>query len=403
MSQPTPVLPFARGGRLLILVAALMLAMPAAASGQIFELPRPDSIDTRSFGVSVAVHGDVAVVGASGEDVCGTNSGAAYVYERDTTDGAWNRAARLTPSECREGAFYGETLDVHDGQIIISASSEFFAAPKSNAAYVYERDTTGTWRETARLTGAVGRNEGAFAAGVAIQNNRAVITTSGNIDGNYGGAVYVFDYDAERDFWRRTARLRASQGVKRGVMGGSLAMDGSRIAVSASTYFEREPGSVYIFEQEDDGTWTESEILTDIDDFFISLSLHGNRLIVGQSRAGDKDSGVATVYQDLGATWTKTATLRPSTPYESGAFGSTVSIDDDWALVTGYDEQLGRDFNIDRVVYAFRRDDDGWPQRRIIDIGRVAFGAAIDQDGPVAIISSVPETEAGSAYIVYLR
>jgi hypothetical protein len=72
--------------------------------------------------------------------------------------------------------------------------------------------------------------------------------------------------------------------------------------------------------------------------------------------------------------------------------------------VTGYDEQLGKDFNIDRVVYAFRRNDDGeWPQRRIIDIGRIGFGAAIDQNGPVAIISSVPETEEGAAYIFYLR
>jgi len=188
------------------------------------------------------------------------------------------------------------------------------------------------------------------------------------------------------------------------VLGGALAIDDTRIAVAASTYFGREPGSVYIFEQSENGSWEQSEIIPNIDDFFISLSLHGTRLIVGQSRAGRKDSGIATVYEDLGATWSKVATLRPSTPYESGAFGSTVSMHGDWALVTGYDEQLGQDFNIDRVVYAFRRDDSGsWPQRRIIDIGRVAFGAAIDQDGTAAIISSVPETEAGSAYVVQLR
>jgi len=389
----------------ILLVALALLSagvMPVAA--QIFELPRPDTSDTRSFGVSVAMAGDVAVVGASGENECGTNSGAAYVYERDSTDGAWSRAARLTPSECREGAFFGETVDVDGNRIIISASSEFFASPKSNAAYIFERDATGDWAEAARLTGAVGREEGAFAADVAIQGDRAVVTTSGDVDGAFGGTVYVFDFDSERDFWRRTARLRAEQGVQRGVLGGALAIDDTRIAVAASTYFGREPGSVYIFEQSENGSWEQSEIIPNIDDFFISLSLHGTRLIVGQSRAGRKDSGIATVYEDLGATWSKVATLRPSTPYESGAFGSTVSMHGDWALVTGYDEQLGQDFNIDRVVYAFRRDDSGsWPQRRIIDIGRVAFGAAIDQDGTAAIISSVPETEAGSAYVVQLR
>ena len=392
----------------LLLVSGLVIGLwtfrPVPAMAQIFELPRPDSTGTLSFGVSVAVHGDIAVVGASGEDVCGSNSGAAYVYERDPDDGAWSRVARLTPSECREGAFFGETVDVHDRRMIISASSEFFAAPRSNAAYVYERGDDGSWTEIARLTGAVGRDEGVFAADVAIQNDRAVVSTSGNIDGEYGGTVYVFDYDAEIDFWRRTTRLRASRGVAEGVLGGTLALNGQRIAVAASTYFAREPGAVYVFEQGDDGSWTEATILQDIDDFFISLSLDDDTLIVGQSRAGRDDSGVAAVYQDQGNAWTQVATLRPSTPYESGAFGSTVSVNNGWALVTGYDEQLGQDFNIDRVVYAFQQQDDStWPQRRIIDIGRVAFGAAIDQDGPTAIISSVPGSGAGSAYIVSLR
>ncbi len=386
-----------------VLACVILGGFPISAVAQIFELPRPDTSETRSFGVAVAVHEDVAVVGASGENVCGENSGAAYVYERDDT-GGWGRAARLTPSECREGSFFGEQVDVHGGRIIISASSDFFAAPKSNAAYIYERSGTGAWTEAARLTGAVGRDEGAFAADVAIQGERAVVSTSGNIDGKFGGTVYVFDYDAERDFWRRTARLRAKDGVKNGVLGGTLSFDGPRIAVAASTYFDRRPGSVYVFEQVGEREWEESAIIPDVDDFFISLSLNGEMLIIGESRAGRKDSGVATVYRDLGDTWTQVATLRPSTPYESGAFGSTVSVDRDWALVTGYDEQLGKDFNIDRVVYAFRQNEDGeWPQRRIIDIGRVGFGAAIDQNGPVAIISSVPETEEGSAYIVYLR
>ena len=376
------------------------------AAAQIYALPRPDTIDTQSFGVSVAIHGNVAVVGASGEAVCGANSGAAYVYRRDETDGPWARVARLEPSECRENAFFGGTVGVHGDRIIVSASSEFFAAEKSNAAYVFEYDAVdSTWTEAARLTGIVGEQEGVFAADVAIQNDRAVVTTAGSVDGTYGGSVYVFDYDAERDFWRRTARLSASRGVEAGVLGGTVALDGDRIAVAASTYFQREPGSVYVFERDPaSGEWRESAILPGVEDFFISLSLDDDTLVVGESRAGRKDSGVATIFVDRGDTWEETTVLTPSTPYESGAFGSTVSTDDGWALITGYDEQLGQDFNIDRVVYAFRKGDDGsWAQRTIIDIGEVAFGASIDQDGPTAIISAVPETAPGAVYVVRLR
>lgn len=389
---------------LFVLLSAFAHVAPAEA--QIYALPRPDTAGVGSFGVSVALSGNYAVVGASGEDDCGTNSGAAYIYERSAAGEPWARTARLTPSECRANAFFGESVDISGNRAIISASSEFFAAEKSNAAFIFERDTTGTWRQTARLTGIVGQQEGIFAAGVALDGDRAAVTTTGSLDGEYGGSVYVFEYDAARDFWRRTARLRASRAVKYGVLGGAVSLDGPHLAVAASTYFQRKPGSVYVFGYDSEtGEWAEEAILPGVEDFFISLDLHGTRLLVGESRDGDDDSGSATMYAEAkGGSWAEVARLRPSTPYESGAFGSTVSLRGDWSLVTGYDEQLGQDFNIDRVVYAFKRQRDGtWQQRTIIDIGEVAFGASIDIKGTTAIISSVPETDPGAVYAVQLR
>jgi len=388
----------------LLLVGGLVLA--PAAQAQIYNLPRPDTADVSSFGVSVAIDGDYAVVGASAEDECGMNSGAAYVFERKKQSGPWQRVDRLTPSECRANAFFGESVDISESRIIISASSEFFAAEKSNAAYVFERDTSGTWQETARLTGIVGEQEGLFAAGVALDGDRAAVTTAGNMDGAYGGTVYVFDYDADQDFWRRTARLRASRETEVGVLGGTVSLDGNTLAVAASTYFQNAPGSVYVFGYDPDTErWSERALLPGIEDFFISLDLHGSRLLVGESRAASDDSGAATIYAEVdGGTWKKAQELRPSTPYESGAFGSTVSLHDQWALITGYDEQLGQDFNIDRVVYVYKQSEDGsWAQRTIVDIGEVAFGASIDQDGSTAIISSVPEDEPGAVYVVQLQ
>ena len=389
---------------MLLLVGGWALA--SAAHAQIYNLPRPDTADVSSFGVSVAIDGDYAVVGASAENECGMNSGAAYVYERRKRSGPWQRVSRLTPSECRANAFFGESVDISGERIIVSASSEFFAAEKSNAAYVFERDTSGTWRETARLTGIVGEQEGLFAAGVALDGDRAAVTTSGNMDGAYGGTVYVFDYDADQDFWRRTTRLRASRGTEVGVLGGAVSLDGNMLAVAASTYFQNDSGSVYVFGYNPETErWTERALLPGIDDFFISLDLHGSRLLVGESRAGGDASGAATMYAEVdGGTWKQLHELRPSTPYESGAFGSTVSLRDEWALITGYDEQLGQDFNIDRVVYVYKQSEDGsWAQRTIIDIGEVAFGASIDQDGSTAIISSVPEDEPGAVYVVQLQ
>jgi hypothetical protein len=389
-----------------MLAWGLLWTMAApVASAQIYALPRADTTADTAFGADVAIDGDVALVGASGENECGPNSGAAYIYQRGETPGAWTQAARLTPSRCDEGAFFGRALDLSGGRAIVSASSEFFAARQSNAAYIFARDSSGAWTEQARLIAETDYNEGAFAASVAIDGNQALVTTSGSSDGDYGGAAYFYAFDESTGEWELTSRLTAAAGVQYGVLGGTSALDGDRAAVAASTYFEKKPGSVYLFERTADGTWRETARVGGIDDFFISLDLSGSRLLVGEARGGRKESGRATLYERQSAeTWTQVTELQPATPYESGAFGSAVSLSGDRALVTGYDEQLGQDYNIDRVVYTFRYNEanDAWPQQQIIDLGKVAFGAAVDHDGEFAIISSVPEDEPGSVYIVQL-
>jgi hypothetical protein len=388
------------------LVLLLGAAVPSARA-QIYALPHADTSQTSSFGIALAIDSQRAVVGASGETTCGPNGGAAYVYERDTTAGTWRQSARLIPrrDQCQEGAFFGQAIDLSGTRIIVSASSDFFAERRSNAAYIFERDSLGDWNQVARLTADAQYTEGAFAADVAIDGDRALVTTSGSSNGDYGGAAYVFEYDAATDAWQQTARLTAPGGNAHGILGGDGALQDDRVAVAASTYFEREPGSVYLFERDDAGTWASTARIGNVDDFFISVELDGDRVLIGESRAKDNESGAATVYRHTPeGTWEREATLRPSTPYASGAFGSTVSLYGDRALITGYDEQLGQDFNIDRVVYVFKQDttDNTWTQQQIIDIGEVDFGTALDQNATFGLISTVPADEPGTVYVVRL-
>lgn len=397
--------------RFSIMLAVVGLGLGASVSSahaQIEKLPRPDSAHASSFGVSVALGDSIAAVGVSGEEVCGANAGAVYVYKRvpkpkfDT----WRVTARLTPKPCRASAFFGERVALSGSRLLVSASSEHFADEGANAAYVFERDTTGQWRQTARLTGEPGRQEGLFAAGIDLDGDRAVVSTSGNPEGDYGGAVYVYDYDSATDTWSRSAHLTARQGVEAGVLGRNVALDGNRLAVAASTYFEYQPGAVYVFKREaSTGTWREATVLTDIEAFLIDLDLHESVLLVGENQAGDESGGRATVYMETqDRIWKTVRTLHPSTPYESGAFGGIVSVGDTWALATGYDEQLEKEVNIDRVVYVFRREGSRtWKQHTILDIGQVDFGAALDLNGSMALISSVPSEGGGAVYVTRLH
>jgi hypothetical protein len=397
--------------RLVVLLGFGMLVgiVPHFASAQIDELPRPDSAHAGSFGVSVALGDSLAVVGASGEARCGPNAGAVYVYERKAGPkfDEWQGVARLTPRTCRAGAFFGERVALSGQRLLVSASSgELFAEAGSNAAYLFTRTPTGAWEQTARFTGPENRSDGSFAAGIDLDGSRAVVSTSGSPDGKINGAVYVYDYDATTQEWRQSARLTIPPDGSAGVLGRGVALHENRVAVAASTYFEDTPGAVYVFRRTaTTGQWEQSARLGNIDAFFIELDLYGSVLLVGEDRAGPDQTGRATVFTDRRRQgWTKTATLRPSLPYDDGAFGTAVALERSWALITGYGEQLNKDFNIDRVVYVFRRRGGrAWQQRTILDIGQVDFGAALDLNGAMAIVSSVPPEGPGSAYIVQLH
>jgi len=394
--------------RLFLCLGLLLGFVPTEGHAQIEALPRPDTLQAASFGVSVALDDSIAVVGASGASVCGDDAGAVFVYERQPGPPvtSWALTARLVPTSCRADAFFGADVALSGSRVLVSASSEHFAGEGENAAYVFKRSADGTWRQTARLTGAPDRREGLFAAGVALDGDRAAVSTSGNPNRDaperaYGGAVYVFEHDAATNAWVRTARLRADDRPNSGMIGGDVVLDGPHLAVAASTFFERAPGSVYVFRHTPaTGDWREDAHLRNIDAFFISLDLHGSTLLVGESRARDDGSGAATVYTRGDTSWQQTTTLRPSIPYESGAFGTTVALHDRRALITGYDEQLGNEINIDRVVYVFRRRPEGaWGERTILDIGSVDFGASLDLSGPVTLVGTVAEDESGTAHI----
>jgi len=387
-----------------VLIVGLVGTTVPPATAQIAKLPRPASADSASFGVSVAMDDSIAVVGASGEASCGRNAGAVYVYRREAGVTVWRNTTRLTPTDCRKSMFFGEAVAVSGTRILVGASSEAFPTERTDAAYVFERTENGQWEQTARLTGNRDREEGVFAAGLDLQGDRAVVSTSGSSEAQYGGAVYVFEYRSDINGWRRTTRLTASRGVRDGVMGHAVTLDGDHLAVAASTFLEDEPGSVYVFHYDaGPGTWHEEAHFTGIETFFIDLDLHGTTLVVGEDLAGNDESGEASVYRKEGhGTWRKETTLRPGVPYESGAFGTTVSVYDGSILVAGYNEQLGKEYNIDRVVYAFRRGSEAWHERTVIDIGKVDFGAAMAQGEGIALISSVPDGRPGTVYVVGL-
>ncbi len=93
------------------------------------------------FGWSVAVNGDVVMVGAYGDVHAGSHSGSAYVYERDHGGvGAWGEVEKLTASDAAIWGHFGLSLGVA-GDIALIGGPSSDGGPGD--AYVYRLFHTG--------------------------------------------------------------------------------------------------------------------------------------------------------------------------------------------------------------------------------------------------------------------
>ena len=211
-----------RAAGLMLLAAVMLIATAATAHAQIDKLPHPDTTSGNFFGVAVSIDAERALVGASSEDTCDTNAGAAYIFERNDTTDRWTEVARLMPDDCLGGLFFGRSVSLSGDRALVASANEFFASQRSNAAYVFERDSTGAWTQQAKLTIGSEQEEGPFAASVSLDGDRALVTTWGDpSDGRFSGAAYIFERNAETGRWAKTARLSGSGGLRAGVFGGA--------------------------------------------------------------------------------------------------------------------------------------------------------------------------------------
>src|SRR5215204_6454840 len=86
-------------------VVASLLAVPARAGlgNELFKLTTSDGATGDQFGRSVAVSGNVAIIGADGDDHAGDSSGSAYLFNVMTG----GQLSKLTASDAAANHAFG--------------------------------------------------------------------------------------------------------------------------------------------------------------------------------------------------------------------------------------------------------------------------------------------------------
>ncbi len=245
-------------------------------------LPPEDIVD-HDYGKSVAVSGDTIVVGAPQDAFDNFISGAVHVYQLNVNDD-WSHIAKITGPEGELFQSFGRAIAIEHDTIVVSAIEVNNPNPALGIIFVYERDSNNQWNETGRIQSADIAPLDNFGSSVGISNNVIIV---GAYFAETIGSVYVFEQE-ENGEWIEVQKLDPPVGNENEQFGRSINIDHGRIIVGApgNDLFGANSGSAHFFSQDERGLWShESEIFSPEPQedwrFGWSVSVQDESVIVG--------------------------------------------------------------------------------------------------------------------------
>jgi hypothetical protein len=116
--------------------AAYAFTRSGGAWSQQVRLVAADGAADDVFGIAVAVLGDVAVVGAQGDDLATTtDAGSAYVFSRSS--GVWSLLSKTTASDGAAGDSFGQSVGLSADTVVAGAENTIGGNVQQGSAYVY--------------------------------------------------------------------------------------------------------------------------------------------------------------------------------------------------------------------------------------------------------------------------
>jgi hypothetical protein len=276
---------------LILFILALCCAVPARAGFNIeTKLTASDAAAYDQFGYSVAISGNTIIVGAPFNDDAGSSSGSAYLF--DVTTGS--QLFKLTASDPASEDWFGVSVAISGNTAIVGASGNDDGGSGSGSAYLFDV-TTGI--QLFKLTASDASADDAFGLEVAISGNTAIVGAYGNDDeGSESGSAYLFDVATGNQLFK----LTASDDAAGDSFGSSVAISGTTAIVGAFRDDDAasNSGSAYVF---DVTTGMQLAKLTASDATFEdlfgwSVGISGNTAIVGAFRDDDGVADVGSAY-----------------------------------------------------------------------------------------------------------
>lgn len=379
--------------------------------------------DGDTFGESIDIDGDIAVIGAVGDDGEGNSylsAGAAYVFTKSGS--TWTEQAILRPSDISGGENFGHKVCVDGNTIAVSANFKTVSGNAyAGAVYVFTTSDNGsTWTQQQKITAS---NEGTndyFGYSLGLSGDLLVVGAhTEDTWGSDAGLAYVFKRTGST--WTQQQQIKGTDTGASDQFGFSAAIDNDTIVIGARNEDNdlvsrvSNCGAVYVFTTSDNGsTWTQqdkfvSSAPTASEQFGAAVDIHGDTIVVGAYQSNSQ-RGAGWIFTRSGSTWTQRVKLTPSVA--SGAyFGEQVAIDKENGnvVVIGAPREHISGLADVGCAFVYSTADGGltWTEdKKITSSDGVAndfFGSSVGINGDTVIVGAThddtPENYAGAAYI----
>lgn len=325
---------------------------------KIFQEVLPTDIsELGSFGASLAIEGNTAIISAAGDHESGLFSGAVYVYNYDFLQASWVQTAKLKASDAGIGKRFGHSVDLYNDMVVVGSYNGDGNEAKSGVAYVFEKTENG-WQEQQKIAAAQGKSNDYFGHQVHILDENHVAVGAYNADGvaERSGAVYIFK--KSNSSWAESTKLYDEQGASSDLFGFSLT-SGPRLNTTGLTSGyqgilfigapgtnrnNKQTGSVYFYTEDSSGWIKSMELIEEKSDhndhFGVSISCNSSgNLFVGSSRANtdsNLNAGQVFMYETFfgqGNSTSQSFELSASFVNAYDQYGTHVTTDDENIII----------------------------------------------------------------------
>ena len=216
------------------------------------KLVAADRASRDKFGESVAItpDGSTVVVGAFQDDDKGSNSGSVYIFTKQA-NGSYLQKQKLVASDGAAGDWFGYSVAVSgDGStVVIGAYRDDDKGSDSGSAYVFTKQSNGTYLQTQKLVASDGAPNDYFGYRVYVSGDNSTIIVGAYIDddddkGTNSGSVCIFTKQADGSYLQ-SQKLLASDGAANDYFGCSVAISNTSVVVGAQGHLTK--GAVYVY------------------------------------------------------------------------------------------------------------------------------------------------------------